>query len=421
MNFDIFSNIFNLEDESSHRHSSWDRTGGNRDGIRIGSGSTAVLADIEGPGIIKRIYICMILPDNLDFRSAILRIYWDKEENPSVEVPLGDFFCVSNCRLREINSLMVTVNKGAYGSYALNSFFQMPFSKHAKIEIENQGNTTLGGYNRALWYHIDYTKVNEPFSEDVGYFHATWNREKLTKVTEEVPEKKKNSQDWKGKNITGKDNYVILDIEGDGKVVGLALTVDNLSDIWYGEGDDMIFIDNDTWPPSLHGTGTEEIFGGGACPDAEYCNPYMGFHLIENRNYAGNNAMYRWFVNDPIRFKKRIKWTIEHGHANNFENDYSSVAYWYQKEPHSKFPSLPDLDDRMPRFPENYEELRDKIIEVGLKAYALQGKLKDKFPEEIERLGRDLVVDMMQLKFKKSIPNYQKLKDWIEERFKGEF
>jgi hypothetical protein len=413
MNFDIFSNVFNLTNETSKRASSWDKKGGNQDGIRIGSKKTAVLADIEGPGIIKHIYVTMILPDPRDFRSAILRMYWDDEENPSVEVPLGDFFCVSNCRLRQINSMIVTVNKGMPGCYGLNAFFPMPFSKHAKIEIENQGNAALGGYNRALWFHIDYIKLNKPFLEDVGYFHAFWNRETLTRVSEEVPKEKKNLQDWKGINLSGKDNYVILDIEGDGKVVGLVLNIDNLSDVWYGEGDDMIFIDDDTWPPSLHGTGTEEVFGGGACPQTEYCTPYAGFHLIENRNFAGNNAMYRWFINDSIRFKKRIKWTIEHGHANNFENDYSSVAYWYQKEPHNKFLSLLELEARMPRFPENYEELRDKMTEVGLKTYALLNKLKDKFPEELELLGLNMVDNLIKINMKKAIPNYYKLKKAI--------
>ena len=127
-------------------------------------------------------------------------------------------------------------------------------------------------------------------------------------------------------------------------MVGLYLTCHNLAGGWWGEGDDMIFIDGEKWPPSYHGTGTEEIFGGGACPNLEYAGPYTGFLSIHEQGKAtwrGQNSMYRWFVHDPIRFRRSLRWTIEHGHANNFENDYSSVAYWYQTEPHKPFPALP--------------------------------------------------------------------------------
>jgi hypothetical protein len=357
MNINSFSNLFKLTKRSSHRISSWDKKGRNIDFIHIGSKKTEILAEIEGPGIIKHIYFTTILQNPLDFRYGILRMYWDHEENPSVEVPLGDFFGVSNCRVRLFNSLIITINRGALGSYGFNIYFPMPFSKHAKIEIENQGPSTLGGFFSAFWYHIDYEKLNEPLPKDTGYFHAFWNREKLTKISEKIPAKKKNVQLWSGKNLTGEDNYVILDTEGDGQLAGLLLSIDNIAGSWYGEGDDMIFIDDDTWPPSIHGTGSEEIFGGGASPKHEYSGPYTGFHLIENFDYSGNNGMYRFYIQDSIRFKKRIKWTIEHGHANNFENDYSSVAYFYQKEPHKKFPSLLTLEERIPRLPDNYEQI----------------------------------------------------------------
>ncbi len=419
MNFDDYSKIYDLNSFTSHRSSSWDETGGNNDGVRIRSKKTKVLADIEGPGIIKHIYITMILPHPLDFRRAVIKMFWDHEENPSVEVPLGDFFCVSNCRLRPINSLMITVNRAASGSYGLNSYFPMPFSRHARIEIENQGPKPLGGFNKALWYHVDYQKLDGPLPDKAGYFHAYWNRENLTEVAENIPENSKNSQIWNGKNATGKDNYVILDMKGNGKLVGLVLNIDNLSNVWYGEGDDMIFVDDDTWPPSFHGTGTEEIFGGGACPQVEYCTPYTGFHLIENRDYSGNNAMYRWFLHDPIRFRKRVRWTIEHGHANNFENDYSSVAFWYQKEPHEKLTKLPDLQERIPRFPENFEDLRTEVIDLGLKIYGLWEKLKGKFPAEIEELAQDVVNDLMQIKHESTKEKLKKLKDLVREKLKG--
>ena len=134
-------------------------------------------------------------------------------------------------------------------------------------------------------------------------------------------------------------------------MVGLHLQIDNAGG-WYGEGDDMIFVDGrpgEQWPPTYHGTGTEEIFGGGACPDKPYAGPYTGFHMVENCDFAGKNAMYRWYLTDPIRFEHCLVWTVEHGHANSYENDYTSVAYWYQQEPHAKFPVLPDVTARLPQ------------------------------------------------------------------------
>ena len=301
MNPNENSNIFKLTDKISRRISSWDKSGGNQDFIQIKRKKTGILADIEGPGIIKHIYFTMILQNPLDFRRAVIKMYWDNEENPSVEVPFGDFFLIGNCRIREVNSQMVTVTKGVGGSYGFNIYFPMPFSKHATIEIENQSSTTLGGVFQALWYHIDYELLKEPFSDDIGYFHACWNRENLTKISDKIDNTNKNKQLWSGKNLDGKDNYIILNTEGDGQLVGLFLCIDNIAGGWYGEGDDIIFIDNDTWPPSFHGTGTEEIFGGGASPSIEYCRPYAGFHMIENNNYSDDPYGFLIFLGGANR------------------------------------------------------------------------------------------------------------------------
>jgi len=413
MVYNSFLNLCQLKNNSNHRISSWDKKGKNLDWIQIKSNTTETLAEIEGPGIIKHIYFTTILPNPLDFRNAIIRMYWDHEKNPSVEVPLGDLFGVSNCRLRLINSLMITINRGISGSYGYNLYFPMPFSTHAKIEIENQGPSILGGYITAFWYHIDYEKLNEPLPKDVGYFHAHWNRETLTRVSEKIPERRKNVTLWTGKNLTGEDNYNILDTEGDGQLAGLLLNIDNLAGGWYGEGDDMIFIDDDTWPPSLHGTGSEEIFGGGASPKHEYSGLYTGFHLIENFNYSGNNGMYRWFIHDPIRFKNRVKWTIEHGHANNFENDYSSVAYWYQKEPHKDFGSFPEAKERIPRFPDNYKEIWQEYIDTYTSLNAKKFQLKDKFPEKTDRLYQDAAHDFMQGKYQIAKASLEKIRSML--------
>ena len=413
MTFDIFQNIFKLKSNSSHRISSWDKKGRNIDFIQIKSNETVTLAEIEGPGIINHIYFTTILPNPLEFRNAIIRMYWDNEKNPSVEVPLGDFFGVSNCRLRLINSLMISIFRGISGSYGFNTYFPMPFSSHAKIEIENQGSSTLGGYITGFWYHIDYEKLDEALPNDIAYFHARWNREKLTIINEKISERKKNVQLWNGKNLTGEDNYVILDTEGDGQLAGLLLNIDNLVGGWYGEGDDMIFIDDDTWPPSFHGTGSEEIFGGGASPKHEYSGLYTGFHLIENFDYSGNNAMYRWYIHDPIRFKKKIKWTIEHGHANNFENDYSSVAYWYQKEPHKDFGLFPEAKERIPRLPNNYEQIWEEYISTSTQINAKKYQLKHAFSEKTDRLFQDAAHEFMQGKYQLARINFEKVRSML--------
>jgi hypothetical protein len=152
-----------------------------------------------------------------------------------------------------------------------------------------------------------------------------------------------------GTNLDGAENYVILETEGQGNFVGYFLNIDNVVATWYGEGDDMVFIDGEDWPPSFHGTGSEEIFGGGACPNIPYAGPYTGYLRIENRDYSGKTSSYRFYVTDPIRFQKSIRATIEHGHANNFGNHYSSTAFWYQTEPHAPFSTLPGLKERLPR------------------------------------------------------------------------
>lgn len=347
----------------TQRASSWGQDGGNLDFINIEPGETRVLLDTDGPGMVTRIYMTLVEPDVLDFRDAVLRMYWDHEETPSVEVPLGDFFCVSNATVRYFDSAMMAVNPGGDNARSNNGYvcyFPMPFARHARIELDNQSDRYLGGAYAGLWFQIDYERYEHPLPEDLGRFHAQWRRENPTVVApydEDDPQA--------GLHATGEGNYVMLEAEGEGHIAGLLLQIDNIEGGWYGEGDEMIFIDGDTWPPSLHGTGTEELFNGGPTPDVEFSGPYSGFLLVENaarQDFRGFNAMYRWFVKDPIRFRDRVRMTIEHGHANHGENDYTSVVYWYQKEPHAPFPELPGIEARRPRLPEAFWEAH-KLVE----------------------------------------------------------
>ncbi|MEM2240489.1 MAG: glycoside hydrolase family 172 protein [Candidatus Bathyarchaeia archaeon] len=152
-------------------------------------------------------------------------------------------------------------------------------------------------------------------------------------------------------NLTGEENYVILDAEGRGCYVRCVFNVHNLSTGWWGEGDVMIFVDDEKWPPSFHGTGTEGYFCSSyGFPHGGYCGSFAGVSLAGNpEDYTGKWSVYRFHIEDPIVFHKSIKVTIEHGHANNRSDDYSSVAYWYQTEPHKSFPPMPKVGERLPR------------------------------------------------------------------------
>lgn len=349
--------LFTATGARSCRASSWDRRGGNRDFITVGSGETVVLLEHDGPGCVTHVYCALAFPELTDYRDAILRCYWDGEPTPSVEVPLGDFFGMAHARIRLLRSALTAVNPGLGSSHGLNAYFPMPFATGARITLEHRGDKPLGGWFPALWYHIDYETYDRPLPPETLRFHAQWRQEKPTVAVGPRP----NVQLHEGVNLDGADNYVALDIEGAGQMVGLHLEINNIAGGWYGEGDDMVFIDGERWPPSIHGTGTEEIFGGGACPASEYAGPYHGFHLIESPDYAGLVGMYRWFVHDPIRFTRSLRWSVEHGHANNFANEYASVAYWYQSEPHAVFPALPVRDALHPALPAIYDEARSSF------------------------------------------------------------
>lgn len=350
-----FPSLVRRTNARTRRTSSWDRSGANNDFITVPPGETRTLFEHDGPGCVTHFYCAFVFPEITAYRDAIVRCYWDGEKSPSVEVPVGDLFAVSHGRIRLIRSLMAVVNNGGGFSHGLNLYFPMPFAADARITIENRADTPLGGLAAAYWYHIEWEEHDAPPDQDVLRFHAQFRQERPTTAVGET----KNVQFHDGENIGGEDNYVALNAQGAGHMVGLHLEINNIQGGWYGEGDDMVFIDGDGWPPSIHGTGSEEIFGGGASPTYEYAGPYSGFHLVESPDFSGLVGMYRWYLHDPIRFRSSIRWTIEHGHANNFANEYTSVAYWYQSEPHESFPPLPARDEMRPPLGEVYEEARE--------------------------------------------------------------
>jgi len=196
---------------------------------------------------------------------------------------------------------------------------------------------------------VDYEEWSKP-EDGLGRFHAMWRREN---PTDGISDRGVPNRTWmfEGENPDGKGNYLLLEAEGKGQYVGCNVNVVNLrkSDKfnWYGEGDDMIYIDGEKLP-SLVGTGTEDYYGMSWCPTQEYCAPYHGLPIPGGKNWSGKVTWYRYHIPDPVYFQKSIRVTIEHGHANHRSDDYSSTAYWYQAEPHKPFKLAP-VDRRIPR------------------------------------------------------------------------
>lgn len=352
--------LFTATGARSRRASSWDRSGRNWDFVTVQPGDTAVLLEHDGPGCVTHLYCALAFPELTDYRDAILRCWWDGEPTPSVEVPLGDFFGLAHARIRTVQTALTAVNPGFGASHGMHAYFPMPFATGARITVEHRGDRPLGGALPALWYHVDYETYDEAPPADALRFHAQWRQERPTVAIGPKP----NVQLHGAANLDGAENYVALDVAGAGQMVGLVLQINNVAGGWYGEGDDMVWVDGDGWPPAIHGTGTEEIFGGGACPVREFAGPYHGFHVVEGgaHDHAGLVGAYRWFLHDPIRFTRSLRWTVEHGHANNFANEYASVAYWYQTEPHGAFPVLAPRDSMRPALAPPYGEARERFF-----------------------------------------------------------
>jgi hypothetical protein len=337
------------------RESCWDRSGGNRDFVVIEPGETATLCDISGAGSINHIWMTaavlgepLVDPDvsglrlpRLDdeklLRSLVLRMYWDHCDHSSVLTPLGDFFGVGHGRTTNFSSMPLQMSPE--NGLALNSFFHMPFETGARIEIQNE----MEEEDVHLCFYVDYESF-DALGDGLGRFHASWHRENPTEGTSSTDESNLAFL-LNGTNVDGQENYVILDAEGTGHYVGCVLNVlslrDTVEEDWYGEGDDMIFIDGEKFPPTLHGTGTEDYFNTAWCPTQTYSAPYHGVTLPGGANWSGPVSLYRFHVEDPIMFETSIRVTIEHGHANKRSDDVSSTAYWYQTLPHKPLSLLP--------------------------------------------------------------------------------
>jgi hypothetical protein len=359
------SGLARVRNYCSRRLSSWDRTGGNRDFIQVSPGTTATLGIVEGAGCVRHIWMTMasMPPEKFERCKTVLRMFWDGEAHPSVAVPIGDFFGIGFGLRRNFVSLPLQMSPQRGRGF--NCWFPMPFASGARFEVENQGE-----HERILFFYIDYEE-HEAIATDLGRFHAWWNRQDPTAGTAREQGYTRSDYGysdvrpagagfgvagpWLEPNLTGQRNYVLLDVRGRGHYVGCNLNIDvferQVND-WYGEGDDMIFVDGEPWPPRLHGTGTEDYFNMAFCPMEEYCAPYHGLTVYSGTEawpWGGKNSMYRFHIEDPIHFEQSLRMTIETGHNNALANDYSSTAYWYQIGRSQPLPALPPVEKRIPR------------------------------------------------------------------------
>jgi hypothetical protein len=327
-----------LRDCRSRRFSSWDTTGGNRDFWRIEPGQTRVLADIKDAGCVTHIWSTIGCRERWFLRKLVLRMYWDESDVPSVEVPVGDFFGLGHGEVTYfVSEPLVMFDRG------FNCFFPMPFAKGARIEVESQ----CTEHPTTYYFYIDYEEYDS-VPDDLARFHAEWRRVNPCRVPRRV------ARDETGHplNPSDRNNYVLLEAWGKGHYVGCNLNIDAQQPGWWGEGDDMIVVDGEPWPPRLHGTGTEDYFCGAWNFNRlhqTFSSPYFGYHFKTNADYTGKHSMYRFHVQDPVTFAKSIRVSIEHGHANDKDFDASSTAYWYQLPIARKRVKLLPVEERLPR------------------------------------------------------------------------
>ena len=292
--------------------------------IKIAGGEVFTIAEMDGPGAIQHIW----MTPTGNWRSTIIRIYWDGETTPSVEAPVGDFFCMGWGQYAPLSSLAVCVNPGS----AFNCYWTMPFRKSCKITMEN-----ILDEEMTLYYQIDYALTDVP--EDAAYFHAQFRRTHP--------------------NLTS--DYTMIDgIKGKGHYVGTYMAWGVNNNGWWGEGEIKFFMDGDSKFPTICGTGTEDYFCGSYNFDRngkynEFCTPYAGLHQVIRPDglYTSQQrfGLYRWHIADPIRFEKELRITIQDlgwksgGRYLPQKSDIASVVFWYQTEPHNPFPKFPDWSE----------------------------------------------------------------------------
>ena len=341
----MYDDIATLTDGRTGRCSSWDTAGRNQDRWLIGPGETRVLADIEGPGMITHLWFTQ----RDHYRECLLRITWDDAPHPSVAAPLGDFFCLGHGIVASFQSALFTASTAHENRFdsgcALNSYVPMPFRRRALVELVNESSE-----EHLQYFYVDYERLPEA-REDAGYFHAEFRRANpFGGWGHEIPVNTPESNIVNRARTAWENNYVILDRHGRGHYLGCNLSVTNFQGTWWGEGDDMIWVDGYRWPPNLHGTGSEDYLNQawGMQDNAFLRN---GSSIFE-KNTGGYQTSYVLHLENPVRFRKEIKVTIEHGHGNHLANEMSSTAYWYAAEPAAAV-QPPPVAQRLPVLRDN--------------------------------------------------------------------
>ncbi len=368
----MISELSKIRSGKAGRFSSWDTAGRNRDSWTLEPGETRLLADIKGPGAITHIW----MTQQKNYRECLLKITWDNSERPSVLVPLGDFFGLGHGIVNSYQSLLFTAscteeranrfNRGC----ALNSYVFMPFKERAVVELINESNEP-----HLQYFYVDYETCSEALP-DSGYFHAEFRR--TNPFGGWGPEIRVNRPEADIKNMgeyAWDNNYLILDTSGRGHYIGCILSVTNFQGTWWGEGDDMIWVDGYKWPPDLHGTGSEDYLNQawGMQPNAFLRN---GSSIYEG-DTGGYQTSYVLHVENPVRFEKEIRVTIEHGHGNHLANEMSSVAYWYAERP-TPAADPPGVEKRMPVLRDNMENwINDASNQCPGKRIPLNDEMKE--------------------------------------------
>lgn len=351
------------------RASSWDVTGRNSDAWTIPAGETRVLADIKGPGFITHIW----MTQRNHYRDCLLKITWDNAAHPSVVVPLGDFFGLGHGIVNTYQSQLFTASTRWNNQFemgcALNCYAPMPFRERALLELVNESSE-----DHRQYFYVDYEVVDE-VPADRGYFHAEFRRtnpfggwgHEIRVNTPHANIVNKERQAWE-------DNYVILATQGRGHYIGCTLSVTNFQGTWWGEGDDMIWVDGYKWPPDLHGSGSEDYLNQawGMQRNAFLRN---GSSIFEEDTH-GYQTSYVFHLENPVRFQKEVKVTIEHGHGNHLANEMASVAYWYAATP-TKPLDPPPVAQRQPVLRDNQGTwLYDESNQVPGRAVPLNKEMR---------------------------------------------
>jgi len=319
----------------SLKQSSFDKTGGNSDRWPIAPGATLEIFNAQGPGVISHIWFTIAAAHD-HLKELVLRGYWDGDAKPSVEAPIGDFFGLNLGVYQIYESRYLACSPGR----SLNCYFAMPYKRSARFTVTNEGKQNVGSF----YSNIDYMTVPS-LPDDTVYFHAQY-RQAAPCTPVAFP------QGAQKINLDGKNNYVYMETRGHGHLMGVTLGVTQNANGWWGEGDDMIFIDDES-KPAITGTGSEDYFlgswdFGGQFGAQPFAHAMYGAHLITAAERTGGRyCCYRWHGDNPVTFERYLKHTMEHGHANDRGDNFYSCAYWYQTTPYTDFPALPPVADRI--------------------------------------------------------------------------